>query len=364
MRFSSTVDNHDALAATLISRSILSYAIHELWGSGTDYSTLHQDVRQRTTHLWRRHEHESFRFEIDSFHGSRSLTAQRDIIESFAYTNFKGRIALRNPDSHFIVFEEYDLNGATPNKLYFGRQIAESGRKAVQRYSLKKRKYIATTSMDAELSLVTANLALAGPGKIAYDPFVGTGSFPLACAHFGAAVMGSDLDGRSIRGVNPGRNVRSNFVQCGTSALYLGSFVSDLTHPPLRAGVNERWLDAIVCDPPYGIREGLKVLGSTKAALQEEVLLDSGQPAHLSDTYLPPKKPYSFTRMLDDVLDFGAQRLVDDGRLCIWMPVAGASDESEGAIAQYQEPAEYAIPRHPQLELVSECVQQFNKCKF
>ena len=33
-----------------------------------------------------------------------------------------------------------------------------------------------------------------------YDPFAGTGSLLYACAHWGAYVMASDIDGRQMRG--------------------------------------------------------------------------------------------------------------------------------------------------------------------
>ncbi|KAK5168032.1 uncharacterized protein LTR77_006599 [Saxophila tyrrhenica] len=344
-----------AAARSLITRSILSYSIYELWGSGHDYPSLHADVRHRTSALWPQHCHSTFRFEVDAFQGSHTAAEHRDIIESFAYTGFHGPIRMRNPDNQFVVFEEYELDAPIPKWTCLGRLIAESGRKAINKYSLKKRSYIATTSMDAELSLVTANLAHAADGKLCYDPFVGTGSFPLACAHFGASVFGSDLDGRSIRG-KKGRDVKGNFKQYGTSSLYLGGFVADLTNTPLR---RERFLDAILCDPPYGVREGLKVLGSNKPSLQEEVLLADGQPAHLAASYLPPKKVYSFTRMLGDILDFSAIMLVDDGRLCMWMPVAGATATDEEDDTDATE--EYAVPQHPALEIVSECTQHFNK---
>lgn len=285
---------------------------------------------------------------------------------------------MRDPANQFVVFEEHDLNVPVPKKLYLGRLVAGSGRKAIAKYTLKKRGYIATTSMDAELSLVTANLALAAAGKLAYDPFMGTGSFPLACAHFGASVFGSDLDGRSIRG-KKGRSVKGNFEQYGTSALYLGGFVSDITNTPFCRRKAGGCLDAILCDPPYGVREGLKVLGSTKVALQEVVLLADATPAHLSDHYIPPKRPYSFVRLLDDILDFSAKMLVEGGRLCMWMPVAGApedrvtEDASDGgkkaddarafktANGSEHDSEEYAVPKHPALELVSECIQHFNK---
>jgi tRNA (guanine10-N2)-methyltransferase len=286
-------------------------------------------------------------------------------MESFGYMDFKGQIRMKNPDHQFTIFEEYGLRDEQPHRVLFGRLIAESSRKVVAKYNLKKRKYIATTSMDAELSLITANMALAGPGRIAYDPFMGTGSFPLACAHFGSCVFGSDLDGRSIRGKKD-RNVKANFRQYGTFSYYLDGFAADITNTPLRV---KRHLDSIVCDPPYGVREGLKVLGSTKSYLQEEVILASGIPAHLQEGYIPPRKAYSFVRMLDDILDFSGNMLVDHGRLCMWMPVAGAIDEvldddGEPASEATELEVEYKIPRHPTLELVSACTQEFNRCMF
>ena len=265
---------------------------------------------------------------------------------------------MQNPDNQFRVLEYFDLDGKVPTRLFLGRLVAESERKmAVNKYTLKKRSYIATTSMDAELSLVTANLAQAAPGKVAYDPFMGTGSFPLACAHFGAVVLGSDLDGRSIRGKGT-RNVHGNFVQYDTTAQYLGGVVADLTNSPFR---EVRFLDAIVCDPPYGVREGLKVLGSTRVALKEVVYLNDGSVAHLQPDFIPPKKPYSFLRMLDDILHFAATTLVDGGRLSMWMPVAGAFDESEDLLLDPDATKEFDIPRHPALRLVSMCRQDFNR---
>ncbi|KAF7191263.1 tRNA (guanine(10)-N2)-methyltransferase [Pseudocercospora fuligena] len=364
IRFAGQVDPVEA-CKSLISRSVLTFGIHELWGAGKTYDELHADIRHRTDNLWEQYRDPSFRFEVDCCHGSRSSSEQRKIMESFHYMGMEGPIVMNKPDHHFTIFEDYDLHTRVPRQLYFGRLMAESGRKAIAKYNLKKRKYIHTTSMDAELSLITANLALAAPGRLAYDPFMGTGSFPLACAHYGSTVFGSDMDGRSIRGKRD-RSVQANFVQYGTTSFYLDGFAADLTNTPLRA---YRYLDSIVCDPPYGVREGLRVLGSNKASLQAEVLLKDGTLAHLKSDYIPPKKPYSFLRMIDDILDFSATTLVDNGRLCMWMPVAGAVedeiDPDAAAVAISDEmpgtEKEYAIPKHPCLALVSHCRQDFNK---
>ncbi|KAF2019101.1 RNA methylase family protein [Aaosphaeria arxii CBS 175.79] len=346
----------DAAAKAVISRSILSQGIHELWGQGSDYDSLHASVREKSSHLWQKYHDVSFRFTLDCYRGTRELSENRRIIESFSYLDFQGPIRMREAEAEFRVFEDYQFNASTPHTLFLGRFVASSGRLAKTTYDLKKRHYISTTSMDAELALVTANIALAAPGKLFYDPFMGTGGFPIASAHFGAVVCGSDIDGRSIRGTGGSsrkgqvgkRDVAGNFKQYGTQGRYLGGFVSDLTNTPLRLhGIEGGYLDGIISDPPYGIREGLKVLGS------REKLGDVERATHRDrfkePTYIPPKRPYSFIAMLDDILDFAVKTLVVGGRLSIWMPTANDED------------IELMIPTNPYLEIVSVCVQPFNK---
>ncbi|KAK3176201.1 hypothetical protein OEA41_007524 [Lepraria neglecta] len=336
----------DASAArNLICRSISSKGIYELWGVGATYEELHANILKRSSPQRATYQSCSFRFEFDTFSGSRTLAEQRAIIESFKYLGFNGPIKLKSPNQTFTIFEEYEYgNPNGPLRIFLGRFVGGSQRHVLNEYTLKKREYIDTTSMDSELALLTANLTLAAPDKVFYDPFVGTGSFPIACSHFGARTLGSDIDGRMVRG-REGKDVRTNFGQYGLLDRYLDGFISDLTHSPLRKG---RWLDGIIGDPPYGVREGLKVLG-TKDGSGKEVVYINGEAAHLRDKYIPPKKAYSLEAMLDDLLEFAVELLVDEGRLSLWMPTANDED------------VELGIPSHPCLQLVSVCVQTFNK---
>lgn len=185
---------------------------------------------------------------------------------------------MKGADEEFVVFEEYAHLANQPHRVWFGRFIGNGGRDAITTYSLKKRKYLSTTSMDAELALIGANFVLAAPGKLIYDPFVGTGSLPLACSHFGAMAFGSDIEARTVRGKD-GLNIMTSYAQYGLRTLYMDSLIADLTHSPLRT-TDRGWLDAIVCDPPYGVREGLRVLGSRDGKAKSMVLID-GEPAHL-----------------------------------------------------------------------------------
>ena len=73
---------------------------------------------------------------------------------------------------------------------------------------------------------------------------------------------------------------------------------------------------------------------------------------HREEKYIPPKRPYSFLAMLDDILEFAAHTLVENGRLSFWMPTANDEDQ------------EIKTPEHPCLEITSVCTQAFNRCMF
>jgi tRNA (guanine10-N2)-methyltransferase len=347
-------------AARLIRRAILVQTVHELWGHGTTLSALHASI-QRPDHLplFAPHKNASFKFLFDSYQGKRASSAQRNIINTFAYLPLSGPISLTSPDQTFTIAEHWPYRsierGITdPDHIYLGRLIGSGARDLARVFDLKSRGYISTTSMDSTLSLVGANIALAAPGKLFYDPFVGTGGLPLACAHFGAVGFGSDIDGRAIRGETEDcggtlragdarRSVRGNFEQYGLRDGFGDLWAADVTNSPVRKG---RLFDGIVCDPPYGVREGLRVLGVRDPVKSAAILMASPERSK-EKSFVPPKRPYSFLRLLDDILRFAAETLAVEGRLSFWMPSANDQDQ------------ELAIPRNPHLELVSMCVQPF-----
>ena len=324
-RLSSTAD-----AKKLISRSILVWSIHELWGSGPDYASLHTSIREVAADLIPMYRKSSFKFLFDTYQGSRSAGFQRQAIESLSWLSFEGPISMKAAQETFTIFEEYHPSdvppqhphqptsgtdregtnecsplpalrnstvGVEPTSIYFGRLVGTGDRNAMNTYSLKKRQYLSTTSMDAELALIMANLTLARPGTLFYDPFVGTGSLTVACAHYGSFVWGSDIDGRSIRGKN-GVGLSSNYAQYGLQGRDLSGFTGDLVNSPIRgwrgSGIGNiptmnargEWLDGIVCDPPYGVREGLRVLGARDGASKEIKYLADGTASHLQ-VFLP-----------------------------------------------------------------------------
>ena len=127
--------------------------------------------------------------------------------------------------------------------------------------------------MDPQLSLLMANLAQVTPGSLCYDPFVGTGSIIVACSHFGGYAGGNDIDynivyGRGKSSRANSKNFRekdeiiaTNYENYDLRGRYWDVMAGDATNIPFRVG---EMFDVIVTDPPYGIREGGRKLGSKK----------------------------------------------------------------------------------------------------
>ncbi|AOW02842.1 uncharacterized protein YALI1_C19510g [Yarrowia lipolytica] len=346
---------NDEAAKKLIRRSVLAKSIYELWGGpAASMEELHEQIKTQTSQLWPKYATDSFKFEIIGYQSSRPKEEFIKMVEGFSYMDFKGKIKMKSPDHVFTILEDYRVIGQNPEpapaRIFFGRHIANSNRSAMDTFDLKKRKYIGTTSFDAELSLLTCNLAHVKRNGLMYDPFAGTGSFLVAAAAFGALTVGSDIDVRMIRGKGKGCDIPANFKQYNSVNRLLDVLAVDFTNNSFRKGLK---FDSIVCDPPYGVREGLKVLGVREEDVEKkkhlETTLVDGQLAHTRRDYIPPKKPFEFGKMMDALLSFSAERLVEDGRLAFWMPTAN------------QDYTDAEIPLHEDLELICNCVQDFNQ---
>ena len=235
----------------------------------------------------------------------------------------------------------------TPQQIYFCRQVCESGRKAADTYDLKKRRYLGPTSMDAELALIAANMAHARPGTLMLDPFAGTGSMMVAAAHFGAATWGGEIHPPVLRGKRKGLNVRSNYTQYKLQMPQL--FVADFSHSPWVAG--RGMFDSIVCDPPYGIREGSRQVNVRAQTADEGTAATSspgqeGLGAAVSDAVPAAaggkRERLAVVDALQNLLNFAAGSLVMGGRLVYWLPTTMDYLPED-------------CPTHPALEMVANC---------
>lgn len=162
----------DAHAKLLASRCVLIKSIYEFYAQGSTYDELHvanREVRSR----WERYILDtSFKFTVIGYNHSLPQRWQRNVIESFSYMDFLGKIDMKDPDIVLGCFEEYEndrrpdgtrnINGVF-RQVYFGRLIVEgTARSLIRTFDVKKRDYFGNTSMEAEISLLMANQTQAG----------------------------------------------------------------------------------------------------------------------------------------------------------------------------------------------------------
>ncbi|KAJ1675627.1 hypothetical protein EV182_000894 [Spiromyces aspiralis] len=349
-------------AKKLIQRGILIKNICELWAAADNYNELFGQVSAQPGRL-AQYKTCSFKFNVSAFGKSLTETEKIEKINQFSFTGFEGPIDLKAPEEEFMLHEDYEETDTPsppkrcPRRIYFGRLIGRSQRhQLIKKYTLKQRKYVGNTSMDAELSLIMANQALARPGTLIYDPFVGTGSLLMTCAEFGSFTVGSDIDGRQIRGTSGFRKgvngIKASIEQYELGHRVLDGLVFDICRHPWRAvgsrTADSGWFDAIVTDPPYGVRAGAKRLGRKDGLVPENSFrIINGVENYKRGNYYPPTVPYEMEDVIVDLLEFAAIHLTVGGRLVYWVPTVTEEYQLED------------IPTHPAFELVANSEQQF-----
>ena len=207
----------DESVARLAARTVMVRRFVEVWATGDSWETLSANLQALPPERHAAHlaEGTTFRVRVEAF--GRAFTEPEKVEQINRLGTllpFKGKVHLRSPQHSFVLL--YDVaktEGARPPRLYFGREVALGQRELPGRYDLKRRNYIGTTSLDAELSLLMANLAAVQRHQLVYDPYCGTASTLVAAAHFGGRVLGSDLFGPVLHGKLRTRSGRSKATQ-------------------------------------------------------------------------------------------------------------------------------------------------------
>ncbi|XP_075675803.1 tRNA (guanine(10)-N(2))-methyltransferase TRMT11 [Dermatophagoides pteronyssinus] len=316
--------NDEAALLNVFNRIILATSLFECWVSSLDFDEFIDEVNNCKQIHNDYYRNCSFRIQVEAF--GRKISQQQKIerIERLSGLPLKGKIRMINPDVTFYYMEYYGLNpNRQPEKPYqilFGKWITDSNRKLCSIFSLKTRKFIANTSMDATLSFLMANIAQININDIVYDPFVGSGSILVSAAYFGAYVCGTDIDYPLLHGmIKPTRvgsqqrgddeSVHGNLKQYKLESRYIDVIAGDSSLPLFR---NDIQFDAIITDPPYGIRESRERIGTKKS--------DPTVPIEYLDRHLPAKLQYKLDDIYNDLLNFSAQHLKPNGIVIFWAP--------------------------------------------
>ena len=297
----------------------------------------------------------------------------------------EGIIDLSTPESEFWVFfegrrsvlaeSEAKGGGISIDRICFTKFLHHSARRSINdKYSLKRRPHIGTTSLPPELAFMVANIARIRAHAVVYDCFCGTGSTLTTAAHFGAVSFGSDRDGRTMRERHtqkPKSNAKKlpkpravDLQMQGAKSIFTN--MAFYGHKGIFADVlrvsaescRNLWrysgglFDAIVTDPPYGIREGVKKVDRSRClqmqmdrlAMKEEASKNQQEEKVLLSSI--PFEQYSTEELEADLLAFAAKFLRPNGRLVFWHPTAAGVPDS--------------LPTHPILKLKYRATQYVN----
>lgn len=283
----------------------------------------------------------SYRVIVEVFGRSLSMHEQLERVHAFScvHAQFPGPVRLRDPDHELWVMEDafppsghgYKTTPSAPRQVLLGRLVVKGAAYLGSSFTLKKRAYIGPTSMDAELAFVMANCAGVQPGSVVIDPFAGTGGVLVPCGKLGALSVAADISITALKGKQEhDRGIEANFSQYGLSTP-VGILRCDAFHNVFQ-GREGGWFEAVVTDPPYGVKEGAK-------AFREESV-DS----RIKDMHFQGTERVRVYDLLDVLLDFAVTMLVPGGRLVYWLPTTPEYCDSD-------------LPTNPMLQLVHNCEQ-------
>lgn len=315
---------NDSIPIEILSRAVCVRSFMRLLSEGNSLEEIHADLIHRIPTEPRLsaiiQEDSGFSFEVESVRKKIAKEDSIQMIEGFQVVPFKGSVNLTSPKRRFMVSE-------CEGRYYFGIDIYYGVRTKTRfysKYSLKERLYLGPTSTDTELAFLMANQAQIQPGMTAFDPFVGTGSILIAAAHFGAICYGSDIDIRVLKGYGVGHsktvknpNIFTNFHSYN---LPLPEIIrADNAKPLLRPAP---FFDAIICDPPYGVRAASRKVNSKKF------------------TVIASTSQYAGQLVVADLLNLAANSLRIGGRLVFLLPIFR------------EEYNKSQLPSHPLLRLI------------
>ena len=276
------VENPD-LCKKLIERCTLLKNIIKVYGEGRSMDEVIDDIEKNNMKEFKDEVEslKSFRFDIDFRGKCETREIELEMINKFDKFGFKAKVDIKNAERIFVIFRNSVENQKTKeiisSKYYFGIEMAGKDEKKLHfytKYVLTKRKYIGPTATDHLLSFLMANFAQIKEGQMVIDPFVGTGSLLIPPSHYKALCFGCDLDVRVLRGYSVGYtrkseedktpqkkqgNIFSNFDDYNFPRPQI--IRQDINKPAFRK--KNLFFDAIICDPPYGWRAGVRKTGLT-----------------------------------------------------------------------------------------------------
>lgn len=268
-------------------------------------------------------------------------------------------IDLKNPQQIYNV----DWNEST-KEYFFGLEVSSQIPKGEKysyfsKYDLKSRPYLGPTSTSHELAFLMANQAEIKEGDLVLDPFAGTGSILIACSAMNSICFGSDIDLRVLQGYSVGRqnkkkiegseiitryDIFANFKYYGLAKPNIVAM--DMAYPLFM----HNKFDAIVCDPPYGVKAGAKktkVIKDRKKRNNEEGK-ETAEEGEIRAGIFSKKECFGINQIYHSLLDTASKLLKVGGKLVFLFHTDTSYDDEFNK-----------FPEHECFEFVHSCM---NNC--
>ena len=221
-------------AREIAARMVLLKGVFEVWGEGATYDEVVEQAKNGCAAEKKApYSDVPFRFVFDAFGAKISFDEKVQRFNRFGVVGLNGPVEMKDPTATFWIIEDRGIpttmrKGDNPvRRIYFARQVGLGNRKVLDKFSLKTRAYIGTTTMVPELCCLMANIAGVQKHSTVWDPFCGTGSTLVSAANLGATCFGSDLDGRALGNMSMHHNLTPRRIQ------RLSPFLTTLLpHPP------------------------------------------------------------------------------------------------------------------------------------
>ncbi|CAI2370942.1 unnamed protein product [Moneuplotes crassus] len=338
-------------ARKIVSRSVMIKYILDPFSIGCSYEDLFANLDQEKlvdSFLIQK----SIKFKIESIKKKIKPKEANEIIGPYGDLAPEEVIFdMKNPDQIYMI-----VSNPSTEEYYMGIEVAcmswkNNTSNFYAKYDLKARPYLGPTSTSHELAFLMANQAELKEGDLVFDPFVGTGSILIACSALKAFCFGSDIDLRVLQGYSVGKKAKKEipgadvidrydvFANFKYYGLPKPSIIAmDISYPTML--LNK--FDAIVCDPPYGVKAGSK-----KSKLKEKVSEKEPKTKIINDStfgMLSKKENYGTNEIYHKLLEIASLLLKLGGRLVF---LFHTDTEYSSELNEF--------PTHPCFEFVHSC---------
>lgn len=326
-------------------RIILLKEVYQLLSHGDTPELCADAAAGRSAELVRQlvHGGKSFRLDVRAFGRKVTLEQQSEVRRLVMdVLAIDAPVSLSDPAVSLAVWLNSPHHAQTDHQphCWFVLHVASctAGCSIADSFSLKKRPFLSPTAMPAAHSCIMANCAQVSVNSLTWDPFCGSGSIMLICARLGAETIGSDIDYRVLHGGRCNSKQKGSkeatlvdnfdFYKLPRPAMLLHA---DIGHLPLRSSMQ---VDAIVCDPPYGVRAGIMCTAASTSAGGA-----SSDDAVSANINIAATSIQGLDDVISTFLQVSAHHLRIGGRLVFWQPTTEYRDFSD-------------VSRHPSFELL------------